>query len=269
MKWLLYTTAIAALTGCWGDNRAYQQAASPDAATGTEDVDAAIHVQHDAPEAPLDAHEVADAHEPADAAVSPPPSCALVPQDGCSGATPACDIAAADDGTVACRAVTKNGVSNSHCAAATDCRAGYTCVHDGSADDSPWCSRFCEVDTDCVGTGSRCLDEVADGTDEIPICTHACDPYEQSGCPSGMGCLAMTDPGGDYSDCAYMGTVDDGDTCATDEDCELGSTCVTQNGMSLCAPYCIVGEDGTCDSGTCQGFATALVLGGIEYGVCS
>ncbi len=200
----------------------------------------------------------------------PPPACVLVPQSGCSGTTPACDLAAADDGTVDCRAVTKQGTSDDHCVAATDCKAGFTCVHDTVAADAPWCSRFCVADATCTGTGSRCLDELTDngGADVATVCTNACKPVEQTGCPSGMGCLGFIDAGGDYTDCEYMSDIADGDPCVHSIDCTPGSACVESAGTATCEPYCTVGDDTPC-ADTCVGFTTPLVIGGVEIGACN
>jgi len=144
---------------------------------------------------------------PTDAAIdSPPNACTIVPQSGCSGSTPACDIH--DDGSTFCRAVTSQGTSNNHCAVDTECKDGYTCIDDGSAH-AAWCARFCTLDSHCTGTGSRCLNELSSNGNPIgaTVCTNACDAYAQTGCPSGMGCMPFNDTSGDFTDCAYKGTT--------------------------------------------------------------
>jgi hypothetical protein len=252
--WLLLCCACH-----FGDNRAAPQVAgdTPDAGSLPP---------------PIDAEKIFD-----DAAHGPPPpppdgpivpACTLVPQSGCGSAEPACDLTAADDGTVACRDVTKQGVTNDHCAVDTDCKAGYTCTHDANSADEPWCARFCDADSDCSGEGSRCVIEL-DGAQSQPlgidVCSNSCDLVEQTRCASGMACVGYTDAGGDYTDCDYVGTAEIGDACASALDCEAGTTCVD----AVCAAYCEVGNDLDCDGDqTCTEFATPLVIGTVEYGSC-
>ena len=196
-------------------------------------------------------------------------ACMLVPQGGCSGTTPACDIA--DDATTACRGVTAQGTSNDHCTVDTACKAGYTCVHDGTVA-TPWCMRFCLHDTDCAGTGSRCVDALDDSMGNplnVDVCSNACGVYSQTGCPSGMGCLGHDATAGDFTDCAYMGNKLDGATCAGSLECLPGSACVTSGGVSTCRSYCIVGDPSTCASPmTCAGFVSPLTIGTVQFGVC-
>jgi cysteine-rich repeat protein len=200
-------------------------------------------------------------------------ACSLVPQGGCSGGTPACDLD--DDGSTSCRAVTSQGTSNNHCTTDTACKAGYSCVDDGTgvASHTPVCSRFCLADADCTGTGSRCVIGLlsAGGNPlNVSVCSNACDPYAQSGCPTGMGCVARSATAGDYTDCRYMGSKLDGQTCAATTDCLPGSACVGTGGNFTCHPYCIVGNNNTCDGGkTCVAFAGQLTIGATEYGACN
>lgn len=198
-------------------------------------------------------------------------ACGLVPQSGCSGATPACDVID-DDGNTGCRAVTSMGTSNNHCTTDTACKDGYTCLGDGVATHTPWCSRFCEVDADCTGTGSRCVIGMQNAAGQplnIDVCSNACDPYAQTGCPSGMGCLAATATAGDYTDCRYMGTKPDGASCTKSTECLAGSVCAFENTVGACRSYCIVGNNNTCGVGeTCVGFTGDLTIGATEYGAC-
>ncbi|CAN5668813.1 hypothetical protein BH11MYX1_BH11MYX1_57090 [soil metagenome] len=194
-------------------------------------------------------------------------ACALLPQSGCSGATPACDLTAADDGSTACRAVTVQGTSNNHCSVDTGCKAGYTCVHDANATDTPWCARFCAADSDCLGTGSRCVDDL--GGTNVVTCSNACDPYGQSGCPTGMGCMGYEATGGDFTDCIYQGAVPQAGACTTDHDCEDGLACVSHGSQKTCQPYCVVGNSNTCFANEiCAAFVHPLVIGTVEYGAC-
>jgi hypothetical protein len=220
-----------------------------------------------------------------DAPDHPPPvdgstggaSCTLLPQSGCTGAAPACDLTSADDGTVACREVTATGTEDDHCPVDTACAIGYTCTHDSVAADVPWCAEFCADDTGCTGgAGSRCVIALVGTQDQdlnLDVCSNACDPDAQTGCPSNMACYGFLDTGGNYTDCAYPGTIAVGDTCAHSEDCVLGAACVEQddgnNTTTTCEYYCVVGDDTTCpDEDTCTGFSTPLTIGATEYGAC-
>ena len=204
-----------------------------------------------------------------DASVDAPPatSCTLVPQSGCSGQTPACDLAA--DGTTFCRAVTSQGTSNNHCVLDSECRDGYTCTDDGDGN-AAWCARFCTQDSGCTGTGSRCVVALSAAATAlgVSVCSNACDPYAQTGCPTGMGCLPFDAAAGDFTDCAYMGTKLDGQTCATDEECRDGSVCVTSNTVTACRSLCIVGNASSCVTGSCVGFTQPHTIGATTYGAC-
>lgn len=196
-------------------------------------------------------------------------ACVLLPQGGCATGE-ACDLE--DNGDTSCRAVTVQGNSNSHCAVDTACRAGYTCTDDGEAGHAAWCARFCAADADCTGSGSRCLFSLTSSTGtplDVKVCSNACDPYAQTGCPSQMGCVTRDSAGGDFTDCRYMGTTPDGQICTAATDCRLGSDCVTSNGVSRCEQYCIVGNNATCPSGQlCSAFTPDVAIGTTHYGSC-
>jgi len=198
-------------------------------------------------------------------------ACALVPQAGCTATSaPACDLTAAMDGTTQCRAVTQSGTSNSHCTLATQCKAGYTCTGDHNGNPS-WCARFCTDDTDCTGTGSRCVIDLVNGsgaTINVSVCSNACDPYGQTGCPTGMGCVLRGDGDGDYTDCLYQGTKLVGESCATARDCSPGNVCATYQGVKTCRATCIVGNASTCSSGVCSPYQDPVSIGGVNYGAC-
>ena len=199
-------------------------------------------------------------------------SCTLLPQSGCSGATPACDLTAADDGTVACRAVTEPGTSVDYCADDTACAVGYTCTHDSNAADMPWCARFCDHDTDCSGTGSRCVIGLVGAQDQplgVDVCSDACDLVAQTGCPSSMACYGYGSAAGDYTDCVYPGTIALGSACTNMEDCVSGTVCVDDGTTTTCEQYCLVGDDTTCPTDeTCTEFTVPLTIGANDYGVC-
>lgn len=196
-------------------------------------------------------------------------ACSLVPQGGCGGDTPACDLD--EDGSTTCRAVTSQGTSNHHCSTDTACKAGYTCIGDGTPA-TPWCARFCLADADCLGDGSRCVIGLANEVGDllnVTVCSNACNPVTQSGCPSGMGCVARSATAGDFTDCRYMGSKLDGQSCTSSAECRPGSDCVTAGGVSTCERYCLVGDDTTCGLGqTCVPFIGNLTIGAVEYGSC-
>ena len=198
-------------------------------------------------------------------------ACTLLPQSGCSGATPACDLTSALDGTTACRAVTTMGNSNSHCTSGTGCSVGYTCVDDPSGA-TGWCSRFCDTDSDCLGTGSRCVNPLLDPNNQplnVDVCSNACDPYAQTGCPSGMGCIPVNATDGDYTDCRYQtGEQLELDPCTSTFQCEEGSMCIVKGQGAVCLRICIIGNSGSCAWGTCTPFTNPLTIGTVTYGVC-
>jgi cysteine-rich repeat protein len=203
-------------------------------------------------------------------------SCTLVPQTNCSTATPACDITGTGD--IACRAVTTPGTELDHCPHDTDCAAGYTCQQDDAfPSKDPFCLRLCLGDLDCSGVGSRCLIQLTDVHGQpLPhhACSNACDPVHQTGCPSGMGCDPEYSPdsGPNYTECLYVAGHADGSLCTDDNQCRVGSVCVTDSGSSTayCYKSCVVtGGGGGCPSGeTCMSYATPLPIGTKEYGFC-
>lgn len=252
MKWLLCLTMVGACG--FGDNVvARNHGEGPDASVISQDGD--THTSStDGPVAT---------------------ACTLVPQSGCDGATPACDLTFSYDGSTECRAVTHQGASTSHCALDTDCMAGFTCLQ-GATPSQTWCARFCEHDSDCMGVGSRCVDPVMDAMGhaipDVWTCSTSCDPVARTGCPSGMGCGVWADANGgaDFSDCAYMGTTAADGSCDYDDECRPGTTCVNlSTGGSVCEKYCRVGHDTDCPTDeTCLSFTTPVTVGGIEYGTC-
>jgi hypothetical protein len=208
---------------------------------------------------------------PPDAAIDTPvqTACTLLPQAGCSGNTPACDLAPVEDGSTECRAVTMAGTSDSRCAVATACSAGYSCVGEMGVDSA--CMKFCAADTDCSGTGSRCAYSLqADNGDplNIKVCSNACDPYFSTGCPSGMGCNVYDSAAGDFTDCRVMGTKSVGSTCANSDECSPGALCV-DDGTARCRYYCKLGVPSSCPtSQTCNAFSASLTIGSTSYGFC-
>jgi hypothetical protein len=194
-------------------------------------------------------------------------ACTLVPQSGCDTGE-ACDLGAVDP--TECRDVTANGQADSLCESFTRCAAGFTCVAQDANTDS--CMKFCNTDAQCNGVGARCviglLDDAGDPIPDVEVCSNSCDPVDQTGCPSGLGCLPFDMAGGDYSDCLDMGTRLDGQSCSDHTDCLAGSLCVNETGGgSTCHEMCEVGVS-TCGALTCLGFVDVILLGGQEVGAC-
>ena len=248
MKYRSWLAGLIFLGGCqFGDNLALR--AQPDGGVGS------------------------DVIRPIDGAIDTPTvtSCTLVPQSGCSGSTPACDVH--DDGMTFCRGVTSMGTSNNHCAADTECKTGYSCIDDGVTGHQSWCARFCTQDSGCLGTGSRCVNDLTNGNGDpigVSVCSNACDPVAQTGCPTGMGCQPYLHSAGNFTDCVYMGNKLDGQVCNSTTECSPGSVCVgnATNGYK-CAEVCATNGTNTCASGmTCEGFGTSLTIGTTIYGYC-
>jgi len=262
-KYLRWIACISLATGCgFGDNQLASRVAT-ETDGGVADACSSCGPGGDAANPPTpDAMVV-----PPDAA--PPEACTLVPQSGCSGSTPACDMN--DDGFTQCRAVTALGTSASHCNTDTACKAGYTCAQNtGNLNKPGWCTRFCEDDGDCLGEGSRCVVSFEGTNGILPAqgCTNACDPEAQTGCPSGMGCIAFESPEGDYTDCAYMTGYADGHTCSRSTDCQEGSMCAPDYwNTKRCMQTCVVGSN-ECYPDYCASLPGHLDIGGEEYGVC-
>ncbi len=163
------------------------------------------------------------------------------------------------------------GTSNDHCSVDTACKLGYTCVAFAAVGSTPVCSRFCAHDSDCLGTGSRCVDGLVGNMGQdlhVTVCSNACDVYGQTGCPSGMGCYGVDATAGDFTDCAYFAGAADGAACTSTTDCLAGSVCVDFGATKTCESYCVVGNDATCGSGTCASFASTLHVGTVTYGYC-
>ena len=165
------------------------------------------------------------------------------------------------------------GTSNNHCAADTECKTGYSCIDDGVAGHQSWCARFCLQDNNCLGVGSRCVNDLTDNNGvplSVSVCSNACDPVAQSGCPTGMGCLPALDSTGNYTDCVYMGGKANGLACNSSTECRPGSICVGNSTSGYtCQPVCATNGMNTCPTTqTCQSFGTPLTIGSTIYGYC-
>ena len=166
------------------------------------------------------------------------------------------------------------------CTGTSGCRAGNLCINISSGPASNICSRFCNADFECA-SGALCLITLGDGSGGtlpgVTLCTHACDPVRQTGCPAGAGCDIFQESAGamrTFADCAApVGTRVQGQSCAAASDCAGGYACIDPDGPGgtpqQCMHWCLVASGFGCGGGTtCTGFSTAVRVGGIEYGVC-
>ncbi len=209
---------------------------------------------------------------------APAVACDLVTQTGCPGGK-ACDLG--DTNQTECRDVTGNppGTEINTCAGETTCASGYVCIGDGPGKTS--CMRYCGVDADCGGgVGALCVIDVIDGM-QMPIpgarlCTQACNPVDNVGCPTTWGCHIYQEaapPMRTLTACDPPGAGGQNATCTGSNTCQAGFDCymVTQAGVTSnkCLKNCNATANVGCAgvAGTiCQG--TGAVLGGSEYGAC-
>ncbi|MBA3538371.1 MAG: hypothetical protein H0T79_01975 [Deltaproteobacteria bacterium] len=165
---------------------------------------------------------------------------------------------------------------------------------DGNAASGDGCGETCDVESVC-GNGTReqgeaCDDgnaasgdgcsggpnargayTLADPTGDplnVKVCSNACELVAQTGCPSATGCIAISNTGGDFTDCAVMGTVPDGGACASPLDCMPGATCVSDNGVASCREYCKMSAPACGTGESCVGFTSTLSIAGAIYGAC-
>lgn len=192
--------------------------------------------------------------------------CDLVPNDGCA-ANEACDLD--DQHEHACRAKGTR-TTEVRCSADTECAAGYTCVDYGG---TGYCTRYCATDGHCTGSGAACevdLEDQDDADGLASLCTFACDPVADTGCPGALSCHTYEDSARDYTQCVAAGTKQPGTACTADDQCDGGAACVESNGgASVCRDYCQVGNNATCPTGqTCTTFNPELKIGNTIVGAC-
>jgi large repetitive protein len=197
-------------------------------------------------------------------------ACGLVPQSGCGGGQ-ACDFIDAV-GTTGCRAVTTAGTADSTCDNDTQCNPGFTCVTAQNSETIGLCMQFCTADAQC-GAGARCVFALTTSAGDplnISVCSNACEVLDQTGCPTGLSCMPFSDQDGDITHCEEMdGTVLDGQTCVSSNDCLPGSACITSNGVKRCRELCDVDNPTNCNAGlSCGEFSSPLEVNGIELGSC-
>jgi hypothetical protein len=184
--------------------------------------------------------------------------CSLVPQSGCR-AGEKCTLTGAGDG----HGCVSNGNRNNRQSCGTlgsdDCVAGDLCSAD-SPTGTAICRPFCNGDGDCKqaavpsgttaepGNVAHCVATFTGTT--AKACSFACNPVTKagaSGCAAGLACLyggTMTIP--ELTDCATVGTLGDGATCATATDCKSGFVCVGNGTTNHCRQVCRNNTPGDC-----------------------
>jgi hypothetical protein len=155
------------------------------------------------------------------------------------------------------------------CESAAQCETSLTCL-DGA------CTPFCDVGGDECPWGTLCeLQETLLGVD-VGVCTapacvvtgsNPCAVLPFScGCGDGQQCQLVNSSGA--TGCKDIGTDV---TCATDEDCALGNTCIPSKDIGsdfLCLPYC--DDTSPCAEGACSPIPwdDGEFAGGYCGGVC-
>jgi len=182
------------------------------------------------------------------------PQCGCAAGQGCypSGTSRACQ----SPGTA---------VEGSACTESNQCALGHLCVGIGTAS----CMRTCESDSDCPGTTSLCILSFEDDVGSTDLCTGACDPITQTGCPSGAMCRVYQEDSGarrGFTACwGPTGSGRQGSSCTETEQCAAGFIC----GGTICHKWCRVGFAGDCSSGTtCSALETPIRVGSLDYDLC-
>ncbi len=106
---------------------------------------------------------------------------------------------------------------------------------------------------------------------DLGTCSRSCDPFDSFGCAPGLKCnVYYTEDSSSrptfLTECVGpIGYGWGGDRCSRESDCDIGSTCIG----GTCRDWCDVDQPLSCGIlGSCVGFDTPVVFGGIEYGVC-
>lgn len=191
--------------------------------------------------------------------------CRLVaPQCGC----PAGQGCYLESGTRSCRPA-GSAAEGASCAAPEACQPGLTCRNVARAGPPVMqCARYCGTDADCVGPGSLCVHDSGDPA--VRVCTRSCDLVTNAGCSGSAVCRVGGSAARTWTDCdAPEGPGDFYASCAGHADCQRGYACISSPIFgSECLPWCRVGGFDCFLGGTCYRLDPAIVVGGIEYGVC-
>ncbi|NMC69299.1 MAG: DUF4215 domain-containing protein, partial [Myxococcales bacterium] len=192
------------------------------------------------------------------------PVCDFVPQCGCTSGQK-CSLVGAER-----NCVTSGFLSEGRaCSGDSECAVGLFCAP-AVGSDVPLCHRFCEVASDCLGPGSRCIVPISAGSTVLAVlCSISCELDSGSGCPAGTRCKLFQDGDGTYlTDCTGdVGTGRVGHSCDEDGDCASGFFCAAP-GFPSCVQYCPY-PGGYCEGGfVCRPFDPPVSVGSSQYGYC-
>jgi hypothetical protein len=131
------------------------------------------------------------------------------------------------------------------------------------------CHRICPTSgsaSDCPGTETCSL--VVPGLSGLAFCepTIACQPLEQTGCPSDQACYYGTKG----AICGRTGSVQPGGTCVNVNECAQGSTCITVGGVGSCSSFCSTADGGapSCAGASTGGTICSALAGEANLGSC-
>jgi hypothetical protein len=163
------------------------------------------------------------------------------------------------------------------CSNQFDCGPGFICLGGGTTD---LCVKFCDTDADCTQMGGICAVQLSDGTatGSIPgvqLCSNACDPTKNTGCPTGMTCRIGQEQSGQmrwFGICSASGTAGEAQSCTRGTDCKARFDCFLTNGADECFEYCDA-DLNNCPAGqTCSALVDAnmapIVLNNKSIGAC-
>ena len=113
------------------------------------------------------------------------------------------------------------------------------------------CRDLCTAAAPCADSGRACFEMVSSG---IGVCLPACTPLSTGECATGTECFMGHDPAGPaIGYCEAPGAGVRGDTCASNQDCVAGLTCVNRiTGETTCEVSCETTGNTPCATGvTC------------------
>ncbi len=208
-----------------------------------------------------DSNEVTDTGAFDAGCVLTPPSnkCGIFPNCGCAGTT--CDFVL-DSGEAilptACTPSVGAAAANASCAVSTDCQEGLTCLFDR-------CHEFCGNAGDpCSG----CHSLHATTTHRRRATTSAaskCGPQQFAASCGSLGCVGVSDGTGATSECEPVGSGTNGVACSGPLGCAPGFYCVSN---TTCRQTCNLASP-VCATGSCNDFASPLIVDGVTYGYCN
>lgn len=152
------------------------------------------------------------------------------------------------------------------CTTTADCPGDLGCNPFGYGTGT--CAEFCTSSTDCARTG---VCAIYSTEEDWATCLTACNPRENTGCPSGLGCriLSVQNEVGAMvfgASCGAPGGAALGACCASLLDCAPGTVC-TGMPSGICRSVCT-------DDSQCPGFPPGscvfldVAVDGTSYGYC-